>query len=134
MVLEMPCEGMKEGVFVVAVPWMNDESGGFVDNHEVVVFINDIKRDILRRDGKVMRLMVEHHLNDIPGFDAIVRGNRRTVHPYIPGIGGRLDPITTGIGHVLREVLVHALFALTFIHLATPTLEEKVVFGDIGYL
>jgi len=126
--LEMPCEGMKERMLVVTVPGMNDESGGFVNDHEVVVFIDDIKGDILRRDGEVMRLMVEHHLNDIPGFDAIVGCNRRSIDPHITCVRSRLDTVSAGIGHVLREVLVHALFALTFVHLATPTLEEQIVY------
>ena len=114
-------------MLVVTVSGMNDQSGGFIDHHQVLVFIYDRQGDILRRDGVVMGFMIQQHLDDITRFDAIVRGNRRTVHPYIPGIGGRLDPITTGIGHVLREVLVHAFLALTLIYFASPALPQLIL-------
>ena len=115
---------MQERVLVVAMPGMNNESGGFVDHQQVFVLIHNIERDILRRDGEVMRLMIQQHLNDIAGFDAVIGRYGLPVDPYITGIRSRLDAIAAGVGHVLGEVFVNAFFALTFIHLAAPALKD----------
>ena len=50
---------MEQRVLVVAVTRMNDQTGRFVDDQQVVVFIDDIERDILRCDGEVMGFVVQ---------------------------------------------------------------------------
>ena len=102
---------------------MNDEAGRFIDNKQILVFIDDIEGDIFRRDGEVMRLVIEQHLDDIAGFDAVVRGDRRTVDPHISCIRSRLDAVSACVGHVLGEVFVDSLLALALIDLAAPALK-----------
>ena len=111
---------MQQGVFVVAVAGMDNESGRLVDNEQVVVLIDDVERDVLRRNGEVVRLMIKQNLDDITGFDAVVAGHSTAIHPYIAGIGSRLDAIAAGVGHVLCQVVVYTLLALSGIHLAAP--------------
>ena len=125
---------MKKCVLVVAVTWMNDETGRFIDDEQIIIFIDDIERYVLRCDGEVMWLMIEQDLDDITGFDAVVGGHRLSVDPYVPCIRSRLDTVTAGVGHMLRQVFVNALFALTFIYLASPSFPQQIVFDDIGYL
>ena len=120
ILLEVPGEGMEEGVFVVAVTGMNDQTGRLVDHEQVVVLIDDVERYVLRRDGVVMRFVVEQHLNDITGFDAVVGGHGLAVDPHITRIRGRLDTVAARVGHVHREVFVNALLALALVHLASP--------------
>ena len=114
---------MKERMLVVTMPGMDDETGVFIDYQQVFILIDDIEGDILRRDGEVMGLMIEQHLDDITGFDAVVGSDRRTVDPHITGIRSRLDAVTAGVGHMLGEVFVDTLFALPLIDLASPTLK-----------
>ena len=115
-------------MFVVPVTGMNDQTGLFIDHQQVLILIHDVQRDIFRCDGVVMRFMIQQHLNDIAGFDAIIGSDGATVHPHITSIRSRLDAVTARVGHMLCQVLVNALFALTLIHLTSPTLPYFFVF------
>ena len=114
---------MKKRVLVVAMSGMNNESGGFVDYQQVLVLIDNVERYIFRRDGEIVRLMIQQHLDYISGLDLIVRGYGTSVDPHIAGIRSRLDAVAAGVGHVLRQIFVHADFPLAFIYFAPPALE-----------
>ena len=111
---------MEERVLVVAMSGMNDEAGRFIDDQQILVFINDIEGDIFRGDREVMRLVIEQHLDDIAGFDAVVGRNGTTIHPHVACVRSRLDAVSAGVGHVLGKVFVDTLLTLALIDLAAP--------------
>ena len=124
---------MKQCVLVVAVSWMNDQTCRFVNHQQIVVLIDDVERNILRRDGEIVRLMIQQHLDNIAGFNAVIGCYRVTIHPHITCVRSRLDTVTAGVGHVLGKVFVYSFLALPFVHFAPPALPEEIVFDDIGY-
>ena len=124
--LEMPGEGMEEGVLIVTMSGMDDESGGFVHHQQVIVLIDDIERYVLRRDGEIMRFMIEQDLYNITRFDAVVGCDRFSVRPHVTRVRSRLDTVAAGVGHVLGKVFVYAFFALPLVHLTAPTLKKEI--------
>ena len=106
---------------------VDHQSCGFVDYEQIGVFIYDLQRDILRRDGIVMGLMIQQHLNDIARFDAVIGRHRLAVHPHITGIRSGLDAVAAGVGHMLREIFVNPLLALPLVDLAAPALKDLLL-------
>lgn len=125
--LKIKLQRIEQGVLVVAMSRVDNHSGRFVDQHQVVVFIDDVEWNILGVDGIVVWLVVEQHLDDVTGANFLVGSHGLAIDPHVAGIRSRLDAVAAGSGHVLAQVFIHANGGLAFIDLGAPTFEEFFV-------
>ena len=57
--LKIERQSVEQGMFIVAMPRMDDQSCGLIDHQYVIVFVHHVDGNILRINGIVVRLMVE---------------------------------------------------------------------------
>ena len=87
-------------VLLVARTRVHDEPGGFVDDKEIVVFVENLEWDFLR-----LRAARGERRLDQPNDIARVDGLARTRRPASPGHGAALDPFLQTRARKLRERL-----------------------------
>jgi hypothetical protein len=86
-VTHVPCYGIDEGAREVSGSRMYHHTGWLIDDHEGIVFIDDIEGDVFWIDGAVMLWYVEHEGDDIIGAHLIVALDRFAIDLDISCIG-----------------------------------------------
>ena len=69
---------------------MDDHAGGFIDDHEVVVFVDDVEGDVFGDDFDFASGVCHDDGDDVPGFDFVAGFDGVSVHAYVSGVGGFL--------------------------------------------
>ena len=95
-------------MLVVAVSGMNDQAGRFVNHQQVVVFIDDVQRNVFGFDLHAAALVGHHKGDHIARPDLVVGLDDAVVHPHVFGLDGQLDAVAGSVGEVLGQKLVHA--------------------------
>ncbi|MPM73395.1 hypothetical protein SDC9_120375 [bioreactor metagenome] len=93
-VLQVKCYRVNQCACVISVPGMHYHAGWFVDNHQVVVFINNIEGNILRENLQFPPRTIHHNSDDIQWFNLVARFYGDPVHQNTSGIGSLLDPVS----------------------------------------
>ena len=118
----------------VTTAWVHNHSCRFVNDHQIVVFINDIKWNILWFDGCIIMRTVEHQCDHIAWTNFVVTFNRTIIHMDKTCIGSLLDTITTRMRLMLGNILINTYGDLPFVHFHTEMfikLSVTVLFGTI---
>ena len=108
----------------MSVTGMYDHTCILVDHKHIIVLMNDIQRNILWKDFQSPSLIRHHELYDISGTDDIVRLDYLVVDSYIFCLYCKLDPVTRGILHMRRKILIHTHRLLTSGNIETVMLEH----------
>ena len=125
-ILQVPGDGVDECAVEVAASRMHHHPCRLIDDHQLVVLIDHLQRNILRFDGGIIMRTVEHQGDDIARTYLIITFNRISVDMDKSGISGFLDSVTTGMGLVFCQELVDTYRHLTFIHLYTEVLIQRL--------
>ena len=115
-IFHMPGDGIDKRAVIVPVSGVHHQPCRFVDNHQVLVFIHDIKGNIFG-DNLIFIAGAVHHdryhiqrLHFVAAFDRLVIGH------YKSGIGSFLYTVTRGIGQTIKQIFVHTHHFLPFVH------------------
>ena len=127
-VTQMPGDGIDQRSVEVTHAGMDNEAGGFVDNHQLVVLIDHIQRDVLGFDGGVIVRTVEHQRDNIAGTHLIVALDGTLVDVDKAGIGSLLDTVTGGVAQMLHHIFVHTQRHLSGIYLQADMFVELLLF------
>ena len=116
-ILQMPGYGIDQRTVEIACTGMDDKPCRLVDDHQHVVFVDNIQRYVLGFYGIVVLRTVEHQRDDILRAHLVAALHRCTVHMDKSGIGRLLNAVAAGMLHPLVEKLVYAdrLLALVYI-------------------
>ena len=126
-IAEVPGNGVNQCPMKIAHPWVNYQPCRFVDDHQLVVFVDHIKGNILRLDGRIVVRTVEHQSNDIACTHLIVTLDRFAIDMDKTGISRFLNAVTGRMLHMLRHVFVDTRRLLTAIHLHAQMLVELTI-------
>ena len=100
-VAEIPCQGVQQCVFIVAMSWVNHHACGFVDYQHIVVLIYHFQWDIFGMNRIVMWFVIKQYLYDIQWFYLIVATYSFAINPYVACIRCTLDTTSRSTRHVL---------------------------------
>ncbi len=133
----MPCESVHQRARIVAEARMHHHAGTFVNHYDIVVFINDIERNILGYYLQHPHRIRKHYAYTVERLDLVARFDRLVAHQHVTRVGGGLYTATRPVGHALAQELVHPHGALALIDYDSEMLVHSVVvtllvFGDQG--
>ena len=69
---EVECQGIYQGPFEMAVPWVYDHPGSLVHHQEVFILVDYVKRDVLGQDLQSAPPVRHHELDYVPWPDGHV--------------------------------------------------------------
>ena len=121
-IFQMPSNSINQCTMKITCSWMYNKTRGLIDNHQNVVFIDNIQRYILSFYRIVMLRAVEHQGNNILWTHLIITFHWRIIHMDIARIGSLLNTITTGVLHSFKEELIYTNWLLPFINNDTEVL------------
>ena len=79
-VLQMIGQGVDQRPRIVAVAGMDDHAGGLVDDNQVVVFIQNVERNVFGNDFQFAERIGHDDLNPVRGLHLVTRLDGRAVH------------------------------------------------------
>ena len=129
----MPGQGVDQRTGIITVPRMDDHAGGFVDDQQVVVLIDDVQGDVLRQDLIAAAPVGHHELDHIAGTDDEIGLRDLAVDAHIPLLDGRLDAVAGGLFKMRGHVFVHTHRSLAWIDAEAEMLEHSLLFVTGGF-
>ena len=94
---------------------MHHQSGGFVDDHQVLILIDDIKGDILGDDVVVVSRTIHHHGNHFARLHLVAALHRLSVGHHIAHVGCPLDAVARRVHDALAKKLIDSHRCLSLI-------------------
>ena len=88
----------------------------FVDDHQGIVFIDNIEWYFLRLDCRIVLWSVEHECDDIPRLNLVIAFNWFLVDMYKTSISSLLNTISTGVLQFFEHELIHPEWHLALVH------------------
>ena len=114
--LEMPVAGM------------DDHSGLLVDQKQVVVFIDDVQRNILGQDLESSAPVGHHEADHVSRPDDEIGLGHLVVDSYIALLDGALHSVPGCVLQMAGHVLVHPHGGLSYIDIEPEMLEHSLLF------
>ena len=105
-ILQMPGQGIDECPAIIAVPRMHHEPGRLVQYDEVVVFIQDVERNILRNNFHLPLGIGHHEGNTVERLHLVARLHGNAVHKDISAVGCGLHPAPRTVLQSHRQIFV----------------------------
>jgi len=89
---QMIGQGIDQRPVPVAVARVHDHAGGLVDDQQIVVFVGDVERDVLRHDLDLALGIGHHHGDAVQRLDLVAR-LRTSAHEHAAAVDRRLDAV-----------------------------------------
>ena len=106
---------------------VHHHAGLLVDNHQILILINNSNRNIFRSKFRSRR--TKHGiLNQIARFDTVIGFNRVFIHKHTTILNSLLNLVAGGIFHLLRQVLVNTHRGLHLAYLQGDFFRFKSLF------
>ena len=86
-------QGIDKRSVVIPVPGVDDHPGRFVHDQHVLVLIDDVQGNVLRKDFHAPAFVGHHELDDVAGADDGIGLRGLVVHEDIAQLDGLLDPV-----------------------------------------
>ena len=99
-------QGIDQRPVPVAVARVHDHAGGLVDDQQIVVFVGDVERDVLRHDLDLALGIGHHHGDAVQRLDLVARLGRTSAHEHAAAVDRRLDAVARAVLHPQREEFV----------------------------
>ena len=120
-------QGIHKRTAEMAVTRMDHHSGRLVNDQHVIVLVDYVQRDVLRKYFQAPSLIGHHEGHHIAGTYNIVGLDDLVVHPDILGLDGQLDTVAGCVLHVGGEPLVHSDRFLTRSDVEAVVLEHPLL-------
>jgi len=113
---------------------VDDEPCRLVDDHQYLIFVDDIQRNGLGDDLELMLGTAQLKGDDVEGLDAVVALDGLVADEDIPSVKRLLDATTTATRHACSQILVDAHRRLPLVSYDTEVLIERRAIGvlEIG--
>ena len=108
---------------------MYHHAGGLVDDHQLVVLIHNIKRNILGHNGVVVGRTVEHHRHHVERLDTVVTLHGTSAHMNKTGPRRLLNAVARSVGQMLHQEFVNAQQLLPLVGYQTKMLVQLPALG-----
>jgi len=128
MIFEMPGQCVNQGARKIAVSGMNHHTGFFVYYQQVLIFVNDVERNVLGNNAGVAGRVGHQHFNFISGFDPVIGLDGLAVNLNHTGLCRVLDAIARNLCDMANQKFVDAQRRLTGIGLKNILFEKFPVF------
>ena len=128
-ILHMPRHSIDKRTTEVSCTRMNHHTRLLIYNHEIIILVHHIERDVFRIYGSIVFRTREHQRHHITRTNLVVALHRLVIHMNIASLGSSLNAVARGMLHVLKEELVNSKLLLTCICHNTEMLIELSVFG-----
>ena len=99
---QMIGQGIDQRPVPVAVARVHDHAGGLVDDQQIVVFVGDVERDVLRHDLDLALGIGHHHGDAVQRLDLVARLGRTSAHEHAAAVDRRLDAVARAVLHPQR--------------------------------
>ncbi len=130
LLLQVPGDPIDQCTAVIAAGGVYDESGWFVDDHHVIVFIVYIERHFFGDDLFARSFLIGVGDDLVEGTDLVVGGDGFVVDEDHTGFEGFLDLVPGGVLDALDEEFVDAHRFLAFIDFDIQSFVQLV--GAVG--
>ena len=127
-IAQVPRNGVDQGTVEITHAWMYYQSCGFINHHQLVVFIDDIQWNILRFNSRIIVWTVKHQRDDIARTNLIVTLDRCAVDLDESGIGSFLDAVARRVLHVFRHIFINAHRLLPTVYFHAQMLIQLAIF------
>ena len=84
-----------------------------VQHKHIVILMNNVQRNILRKNLQSPSLVRHYKLDHITRTDNVISLDYLVIHPYVFRLYRKLDPVAGSIFHMRRKILVHTHRFLT---------------------
>ena len=118
----------------MAVAGMNHHAGLLVQHKHIVILMNYVQRNILRKNLQPTSLIRHDKSHHIARTDDIVGLHDPVVHAYIFRLDCQLDTVTGGVFHMRCKILVHTHRDLPCRNVETIMLEHLLLLVLISHL
>jgi len=125
IILQVVRECIDQRAGIVAVPRVDDEPCRLVDDHQYLIFVDDIQRNGLGDDLELMLGTAQLKGDDVEGLDAVVALDGLVADEDIPSVKRLLDATTTATRHASSQILVDAHRRLSLVSYDTEVLIER---------
>ena len=134
LALEVVEQAVEQGAGEVAVAGMDHQSGLFVHNQHIIVFVYRLEGDGLRQQLGFVRRLGQHDADEVAGFYFVVRFGGFAVHQHAAGFGGGLYLGARDALQPHLQVFVEPQHRLTFVYLYAVVLKQLLLvwFKHIG--
>ena len=113
---------------------MYNHAGRFVDDHELVVLVDNVEWDVFRLNGVVVARTVHHQRHHVERPYLVVALHRAVVHVDEARFGRFLYPVAAAVLQVLEEEFVHAHGYLALVgREAKVLIELYVLVAVVGF-
>ena len=92
--VEVVHQGVDQRSGIVPHPGVDDHSGGFVDDQQMVVLVGDVERDVFGHEFRFASRVGQHDLDTVQGFDLVARLGGLSVDEDVPAVGRGLDAVS----------------------------------------
>ena len=121
---QMPSDSVDQRAVEVAHTRVDHKSCGFIDHHQLVVFVNDVERNILGLYRGVVVRAVHHQRHHVARTNLIIAFHRTVVHVHHSRVACLLYAVTRRVLQLLEHELVDADRCLTTVGLHAIVLVE----------
>ena len=128
----MPRHGIDECAVEIAGTRMHDHSGRLVDDHQRVVFIDDVERNVLGLDGGIVARTVEHQRDDVARTNLVIAFHRSIVDMDEARIGSLLDAVARRMLHLFLHIFVDAQRSLSRIDYEAEMLVKLLILSGFS--
>ena len=113
---------------------MDDHAGGLVDHQHVLVLIDDIQGNVLRKNLHPAALVGHPDRDHVVGTDDGIRLGRGVVQEHIAGLDGKLHPVPGSAFNMSGNEFINPLRRLAFVGDEAVMLEEILRYHFCGTL
>src|SRR5574344_201136 len=106
-ILQVPRNGIQHRAVPVAKAWMDHHACRFVNDHQVLILIHDIQRNLLWRNLILIMRAVQHHLNYIVRLHLVRPLHRLSIRHDKTCVCSTLNPIAARVAQVVQQETVH---------------------------
>ena len=122
VVAQVPGDGVHQRSAEVAAARMDHHPRRLVDDHQVLVFVGHLQRDVLRHDLPVPFRMVQHQRHHVARLHPVVALDGLLIHPYAASLSSLLYAVAARVRHVVHEELIHSHHRLSLVRDDAPML------------
>lgn len=115
IIAQMPRKSVDESASKIAYSWMHDKPRRFVHDEKLVVFVNDVERNVLRLYGAIVARTIEEEGYNIERLYAVVAFLRAPIHVDEACTCGGLNAIARRVGKMEDKKLIHAQQLLSLV-------------------
>ena len=115
-ITQMPGNGINQCTVIVSTPRMNNQTGRFIDNHQVIVFVYNVQRDIFRDNVVLVARTIHHDSQHIKRFYLIAAFYRFPVCHHKACICSCLNAVAGCIDNAFEQIFVDTYRCLSFIY------------------